>query len=86
MSPCLTQKVLLSEEPDSLETVTTSFPVILFLSTLTSQVVGLADVCLLSENGHVCLPCIQVCVCGYVFVVCSDRAAVSQSTSNIPSE
>lgn len=38
MSLCLTHKRLLSEEPDSLETVSTSFPVIHFLSTLTSQV------------------------------------------------
>lgn len=38
MSLSLTHGVLLSEVPDSLETVSTSFPVTPFLPTLTSQV------------------------------------------------
>lgn len=81
----LTHKILLSEEPDSQETVTTSFPVTPFLSTLTSQVCLHADVCVCIRKWTVCLSpllytvhaglCahanIHACVCWCIFLCCS---------------
>ena len=70
MSPSLTHKSLLLEEPDSPETVTTSFQVTLYLATLISQVVKSMymqiSVCDSDNQQHVCLSCynlyMQVCV------------------------
>lgn len=68
MSLSLTHTVLLSGEPDSRETVTTSFPVTPFLSTLTSQVRKYIET-YVSDNGshahlHLNFPYSEyVCTC-----------------------